>query len=331
MYFFNVVHKTGGAWRDGSAVLAVLHVDRMATPVAVWMREVLPSSVLAALTTGVLVAELACAVLAVCVCIPRVSTEARRGLVVVGLLLHLAFGAALALGPFSWVAGVLCLSFVSRHDWDRLARATGARWLELPPPASGPPKPPLAESLARAWAFAREALAVTMLAAAVHRGAIDMPAPRARLQAWLGGPLPNPALFRALTERLRLGQGWALFAPEPLLEDGLLVVDATTASGRRLDPLTGRPPDLELSALRGSQRDQLWGDYGHRLALRQNEGYLPALRAYVEAFPQRTGAPDDAIVHASVWWLHDRCPRLPERTPSGATQRLLLSWGSTAP
>jgi hypothetical protein len=331
MYFFNVVHKTGSAWRDGSAVFAVLHVDRMATPFAVWMREALPNGVLAALTTTVLVAELACAVLAACVCIPRVSIAARRSLVVVGMLLHFAFGAALTLGPFSWVAGVLCLSFVSRHDWDWLARATGARWLELPPATGEPPMPPTTGAVARAQAFARESLAVAMLAAAAHRGAIDMPAPRARLEAWFGGPVPNPALFRALTERLRLGQGWALFAPEPLLEDGLLVVDATTASGRRLDPLTGRPPDLDLSALRGSQRDQLWGDYGHRLALRQNEAYLPALRAYVEAFPQRTGAPDDAIVHARAWWLRDRCPRLPERTPSGATQRLLLSWGSTSP
>ena len=38
IYFFNVVHKTGPAWKNGTAVKFVLYVDRMVTPIVADLR-----------------------------------------------------------------------------------------------------------------------------------------------------------------------------------------------------------------------------------------------------------------------------------------------------
>ncbi len=43
IYFFNVIHKTGPAWKNGTAVHYVLYVDRMATPLIAQVRDHLPT------------------------------------------------------------------------------------------------------------------------------------------------------------------------------------------------------------------------------------------------------------------------------------------------
>ena len=57
IYLFNAVHKQGSTWREGSAVHYVLHLDRLATPLAVWLRDFIPPDLSRALTWSALAIE----------------------------------------------------------------------------------------------------------------------------------------------------------------------------------------------------------------------------------------------------------------------------------
>src|SRR4029079_2740533 len=52
IYFFNAVHKGGHNWRNGSAVNYAIHLDRLATWFAVWLREHMSPALSKGLTDG---------------------------------------------------------------------------------------------------------------------------------------------------------------------------------------------------------------------------------------------------------------------------------------
>src|SRR5262249_38523540 len=52
----------------------------------------------------------------------------------------------------------------------------------------------------------------------------------------------RPPGVAALGDTFRLDQGWQPFAPDPPIRSRITVLDALTADGRHIDPLTGRPP-----------------------------------------------------------------------------------------
>lgn len=153
-----------------------------------------------------------------------------------------------------------------------------------------------------------------------------------KTKALLGGrviplkPERSPEFLQLTIAYLRIFQGWGMFAPNPIREDGVLAVDALTIDGRHLDPLTGRAPDLDLTDSRGEGLSQLRQDYGNRIRLDRNEGYRDGLRDYIVRLPERTGDPKDEIVSVDVYWVRDDCP------PPGASQAVngeavpILSW-----
>ena len=57
IYLFNVLHKTGVAWRDGSAVYYTLHDERLVTALGVWVRETLPAAVLETMSHATLLLD----------------------------------------------------------------------------------------------------------------------------------------------------------------------------------------------------------------------------------------------------------------------------------
>ncbi len=107
----------------------------------------------------------------------------------------------------------------------------------------------------------------------------------------------------------RLFQGWGMFAPNPIQEDGVLVVDGYTLDGRHVDPYNGGTPDLDLtdttSALGISQLRQ---DYGNRIRLDHNQLYRDELKGYLMRWQEETGNPNDELVAFDVYWVRDKCP-----------------------
>jgi hypothetical protein len=129
-----------------------------------------------------------------------------------------------------------------------------------------------------------------------------------------------------------------MFSPNPVMEDGTVVVDAVTVDGRHVDPFslhvepyTLREPDFDLIHARSLRTNQLWGDYFNRIHLPGYAGYRDAMKDYMLALPQRTGRPEDALVSGDVYWVTDHNPRWGSTESYGLEKNKLFSFGLDAP
>jgi predicted DCC family thiol-disulfide oxidoreductase YuxK len=124
IYFFNVVHKSGPTWLDGSAVHYTLHQDRLVKPFGIWLREHLPPEALQALTWGSIGTE---ALGTVAIASPILTRYTRLLAVVLMPLLHLGFELCLDLGVFSFVMMSLFALLVAPEHWRFLYRSLSRR------------------------------------------------------------------------------------------------------------------------------------------------------------------------------------------------------------
>lgn len=124
----------------------------------------------------------------------------------------------------------------------------------------------------------------------------------------------------------RAFQGWGMFAPNPIQEDGILTIDAVTIDGRRFDPFTGDAPILDLRPVRGAGLSQLRQDYGNRIRLDRNTAYRDGLKEHLLGYHLRTGNPKDEIIAFDVYWVRDKCPKPPSNEPYDNDAVPLLSY-----
>ena len=432
IYFFNVVHKTGAAWKDGTAVHYVLYVDRMATPIVALVRDHFPQPVLKLMTRSALALE---AGIPIALLSPLARVWSRRLSIVMINALHLVFGTTFVLGPFSWALCVFSTLLFSADDWEvahrTMRRAHRARTVifnrrsagallvcrllkrldhfELLTFRHGKPGPlgiaiafddesrsritgtaafadilaalplgpiaalplrapvlrnafdavfsvierrnasddlglalrpsftaagpsPLRRGGRRALRILGELLALLMFAISVNQAMVQLWVINKRIKVHI------PDLVAPLTYKLRFQQGWYMFSPNPVMEDGTVVVDAITVDGRHVDPFslhvepyTLRAPDFDLVHARSLRTNQLWGDYFNRIHLPGYAGYRDAMRDYMFALPQRTGRPEDALVSGDVYWVTDHNPRWGSTESYGLEKSNLFSFGPAAP
>lgn len=126
-------------------------------------------------------------------------------------------------------------------------------------------------------------------------------------RGWRMSNQPEPT--RVLAHKLRFLQGWFMFSPNPVMDDGTVVIDAVTVDGRHVDPVSGKTPDFDLPNAKSFGYNQIWSDYYNRIRMPANTAYRDALREWVLRFPERTGRPEDAIVSGDVYWIADMNPR----------------------
>jgi len=143
-------------------------------------------------------------------------------------------------------------------------------------------------------------------------------------------PSPSPVFLQYTINYFRLYQGWGMFAPNPIQEDGVLAIDAYTIDGRRVDPLTGKTPDLDLTDSRGEGLSQLRQDYGNRIRLDRNAIYREDLKNYLIRWHQLTGRPDDELVAFDVYWVRDKCPQPGESQPTAGEAVPIHTWRKQA-
>jgi len=136
----------------------------------------------------------------------------------------------------------------------------------------------------------------------------------------------QPRPIRATIGYLRVYQGWGMFAPNPVREDGIGVVEAWTIDGRKIDPFTGATPDLDLTDARGLGLGQIEQDYWNRLRLDRNRVYHQALSDFLQRWHRFTGAPNDELVAFDVWWLRDKCPEPRRLAPTDHEKICLFGW-----
>jgi hypothetical protein len=415
IYFFNVLHKTGPAWKNGTAVHYVLYVDRMVTPIVGQIRDYAPNVLILVLTKMTLAFE---ATIPVALLSPLGRVWSRRVAIVMINTLHIGFGTAMVLGPFAWACCVFSTLLFSTDDWEiagsTMRREHRARTVLYDPRSAGallvcrilkrldrfelltfreaqgiplgiaverpdgatitraaaladivaalPLGPTLAWILrapflrsvfdaAMAWievhdvsrffglrllpshaeegpspvrrggrhalAFLREVAILVMFASALNQAAVELWVINRRVK------VPQPEPLRILAHKMRFLQGWFMFSPNPVMDDGTIVVDAITIDGRHIDPFTNKEPDFDLLHAKSFGYNQIWSDYYNRMHQPGNAYYRDAMKEYMLRFPKRTGRPEDTLVSGDVYWVQDMNPRWND-TESYKYERLKL-------
>jgi hypothetical protein len=124
IYYFNVVHKSGPEWRNGSAVYYFFQQDRMVTSLGAWVRQVLPVWVYYGMTYSTLVIESAIALL---LASPFKTASSRMIAWALCATLHLSIDAVVQLGPFSWAMVTMFWVLIPREAWEKLGPRIAAR------------------------------------------------------------------------------------------------------------------------------------------------------------------------------------------------------------
>lgn len=330
VYFFNAISKDGQGWRDGSAVHYALHQDKLVTWLGVWMREHLSPGVIRNLTWGTVATEwLGCALILT----PIFVKQARALAVCVMPLLHLGFALGLNLGGFSpammsffpLLLGAAHWDFLERHLGPRLqgvartAERLAQRVIErLGAPANRP-----ASLLGR---MTLEAATLMLLLAIVSEMLNDNTSVPQAMR------VRQPVWAKAMIQYPRLLQGWRMFAPEPPRGDTMIYVEATTASGKRVDPYNELASDQPYPAAdvipRHMGQSQFFVMYTERIANPSYAAYRQALGEWLLAYPERTKRRDDCLVGYRVYFVADRSPDLGSHElpkPSERTQFMSYS------
>jgi predicted DCC family thiol-disulfide oxidoreductase YuxK len=170
-------------------------------------------------------------------------------------------------------------------------------------------------------AFVRELAVVLLMVVMATQVAVDNP--------WLRGHVRvrQPQWMIEVVNYPRLFQGWSMFAPEPPYDDGHLVVDGRTVDGRKLDPLTGKPPHFDPYAPHGWGLSQLYCDYENHIRFSGNAPYRQFLRMYLLNLYKYEGRPQDRLVAFDVWWAQNRSPTPGHQHPVPLPPERLLSYG----
>jgi hypothetical protein len=134
IYVFNVLHKSGLTWHDGSAVHYVLWQNRVATHLAAFLRMHEPFWISPAMTWGTIVMESALPFL---ILTPVFQTWARRVAFLFIWTLHGSIALLCTLGPFSYSMMAFALLLVTADDWallsSKLRRASLERIVRYDP------------------------------------------------------------------------------------------------------------------------------------------------------------------------------------------------------
>jgi predicted DCC family thiol-disulfide oxidoreductase YuxK len=118
IYYFNVVHKNGPLWRDGTAVYYFFQQDRMVTVLGAWLRYVMPFWIITFMTFGTLVIESTLVVLLLSPVAPGISRMIAWILV---CTLHLTIDAVVQLGPFSYAMATMFFLLIPARFWELFA------------------------------------------------------------------------------------------------------------------------------------------------------------------------------------------------------------------
>lgn len=330
IYWLNAAHKSGHTWRVGEAVHLVLWQHRVNTPFALWLSAHEPRWFSPLMTWTTVRTEF---LLPVLLLWPAYYQITRSAAFVLALLLHGGIALCLTLGPFSYA--MICLVWLSVPGSAldaltvRLPRRLAARFgrfrarvvarlaRRLARPAQSP-KPlrrsaPLAIRLGRHSVPLREvALGVMMLAETSDILSQNRAIPqwlRVRGDSW-------SVLYKPY---VRARQGWSMFAPNAPEDDGTMVIDAVTETGRHVDPFTGQPPDFEAIRRGLVPHSIAVSDYLFSMRSKDNARYRRELKRYFRSLRYD----GQRLVSSEQWWVRYTPPPHGSTEPSPIQKELL--------
>ena len=182
-----------------------------------------------------------------------------------------------------------------------LARYFG---LSIPPRGveSAKPSSPLRDRIWTGSVYLRETVLVWVAICSVLQAIAENKA----VPTWAKPKMPS--VMTATLVYPRMFQGWGMFAPNPISDDGSISIDAVTLAGRHVDPFTGEAPDLDISDARGLGLGQIRQDYFNRIRLDRTKVFRQGLQDYLRNWHKETGRPEDELVAFDVYWVRAMCP-----------------------
>ncbi|HVU52615.1 MAG TPA: HTTM domain-containing protein [Polyangia bacterium] len=344
IYFFNAVHKAGETWREGTAVHYVMHLDRLATPLAVWLRARMTPGLSRAMSWTALGIEWSLPFLLLS---PFATRACRRAAIALVIALHGGFALFMNLGNFVPAMLAYTPHFVHGDDWDALERwwrrspARARRSAILEWRVAGalrragaffslgrsvrlvPPGPAVSMLLGRLPLLRELACAAFVFVAANQL--LDENAAAHRV--WDHHNAPPVA---AAVTYLNLFQGWSMFAPEVNKTDINLAVDAVTVTGRHVDPWNeaANPKYPMPGATIPPAMGPNWLFYQYVTRLPWWPAYDQAFQEWIQRYPQRTGRKEDEIVSLKVYKVEDDSPPPGQTQPTNPRATLLFEWAA---
>ncbi|HWP06673.1 MAG TPA: HTTM domain-containing protein [Polyangiaceae bacterium] len=317
IYFFNAVQKTGPTWRAGTVVHYMLHQDCNDTWLAVWLRPHFTLGMSRVFTWMAWGTE---GVLPLLLLSPFAQRHTRRAAVLLVVMLHGGFALFLNLGIFVPAMIAFTPNLLTARDLDALGRLPWVRrlsaqltehpllrrdvaWLveRATPPPAGPP----ASLFGMTRADFREGLVAVLVLCAMSQALVENASTTHFKPGW------QPRFMHATATYLQAFQGWAMYAPDPPLNDMNLYVDAITTDGRHVDPWNAaaspgnRRTGAEIQP--HLRQDVMYFAYALRVPWTSN--YWTAFQDWILRYPQRTKRPNDAIVRFEAFMIeHDSPP-----------------------
>lgn len=284
IYLITAITKNGESWMDGTAAFRSLASPTHSTALGGLMGELLPMSLLKALSFGTLAAEAALPFL-------LLTPFGRRGAHLVAALLMLALhgGILLTLEVGIFSAAMLVHLPLLWHPRERPSFGLAL----IPRPK---------------WKRALEAgLLFAFVYLAVARASRDNPAMQSMpsFAAMHGAAqLPLPELVERSTRQLALGQLWQMFAPDPPGSDRVLIVEAITEKEEVFDPWRGVSMGVSepmRTLARSAIRSRLYGSYEFMLRPETGASMVPFFSDWV--FRQKHPQSDEAIERFDAWFI----------------------------
>lgn len=272
IYYFNSVHKSGPAWRDGSAVHYVLYGTHTSWPWTMWLRSHEPRWLSPLTSYSAIALEMSLAVLMV---FPAARARCRRLSVLGMAMLHLGIVALADLGPFPFVFGAAALMLWASEDG-----ATLNRLLRVDEPLGEAPD----RGLARLGGGMREALLTVHLLVSAYQTW-----PQNHAMTLVLGPAPRVAIVDRYAAPLYVAQAWAMFAADAPRLDRLLITTVTLDDGRVLDVETRRAPSWVSLDARYAPADFLLQLHESRVVDLHDPGMTEAFARYQGERPRREG------------------------------------------
>ena len=127
---------------------------------------------------------------------------------------------------------------------------------------------------------------------------------------------------------LRLYENWGMFSPDAPMGDGMVVVEAVTQEGRRVDPFNevgsrvSTLPVVDIPARLG--QDSMFCDY--TASLMRFGAYPGAFQEWILRYPERTGRPEDRIVSFEAIKLEHASPRPGQTQPTDVSRRVFMKY-----
>jgi predicted DCC family thiol-disulfide oxidoreductase YuxK len=263
--------------------------------------------------------------------------DPERGRRWTGAMACVEVAAALPLGRlWVWPLRLPGIRHLAGFVYDRFARNRTriSSWLGLPAcgiPGARPQLPPVKPPTPlREWLRGRVVptlrelgvgLAVVIIGAEITVANPAVPA-WARINnrpEWMVAAVMYPHIF----------EGWSLFAPDAPLSDEMVVVDAVTREGRRVDPyneagsrVANLPVDGAIPHRLG--HDSFFCDFTLRIP--EAGVYHQAFLEWILKYPDRTGNPGDTIVKFEAFSIWQDSPPPGETRPSNIRKRLFLHY-----